>query len=697
MPELYPRSGLRRACALARGRLALPTLAGSLLMVAALGAACTSVPQGRAAVVEIEIHGARELSESELERRIATRESPRFLGLVPELFYDPEIFNPYRLETDLQRIERYYHARGFYGALVRQGLVRYVDPSHVRVLIEVRENAPTQIRQLSLQGLEGLPEDVVAAARAALDENLSAGERFEEARYSETASAIRRALTDRGYADAQVQRRARVDVPRFVADVSYEVRAGKPAVLGAVRLRGLGKLPEAPVRRALDLTRGEPYSEADLEDAQQAALELGVFSSVLVQPRPEQRAPGSAEVPVDVELAPSPLHAVRLGGGLQLDTLQTGAHVLAGYEHLNFLGGLRRLSIELRPRLVFYPTRLDNLTVPDDLLPELGALVTLRQPGFLEARTSGALRAQYNVYAVLNALSDGVGVLGYREARVIGALERPFGRRLRVQLSHHVQTNIPFSYIGDLGRALGSVSLSYTELLLGIDFRDDLLSPSKGARLLLPLQVAGLGGDAADLRLKPELSLYIPLADEWTFALRGAVGALFPFNYRQPETSGRDAQLLFFRGFFAGGPASNRGYPQRGIGPHGALPFLYLGGINPCEVGSSSSDDCSIALGGLSIWEASAELRHELGELLSLALFCDAADVTRGRLDFSLERPHLSCGPGVRYETPVGALRADLGVRVPELQVVSGATAEPEPGEILGLPIALTIGIGEAF
>lgn len=677
------------------GRITPAGMSALLALAAPIG--CTSVPQGRAAVAKLEIRGESELSESDIESRIATRESPRFLWLFPELFYDPEIYNPYLLEADLKRIERYYRARGFYTAVVRQGLARFLDAQHVQVQIEVQENAPTQVRRLSIRGIERLPSNVVSEVQAALDAHVAAGDRFEEQPYVEAESAMQRALTDGGYADAKVERRARVDVPRFFADVTFDVNAGDPAVLGAIRLHGLGPLPAAPVRRALDLTPGDPYSTSELEDAQQAALELGVFSSVAIHPRVEQRRPGAAAVPIDVELSVTPLQTLRLGGGLQLDTLQTGAHLLAGYEHQNFLGGLRRLSLEVRPRLVFYPTRLDSLDVPEDLLPEVGALATLRQPGFIEARTLGTLRAQYNIYAVINALSDGVDVLGYREARVTGGLDRPFGRHVRVQPSQNVQTNVPFAYLGDLGDELDSLIISYSELLLTIDFRDNILSPHRGARLLLPLQVAGLGGDVADLRFEPELSAFVPLGAAWTFAVRGAAGALFPFNYSRPESSGRDAQILFFRGFFAGGPTSNRGYPQRGIGPHGALPFLYVGGVNPCEAAGSSVDECSVALGGLSIWEASAEVRYALGEAFNLALFCDAADVARRRLDFSFARPHLSCGPGLRYATPVGPLRADLGVRIPGLQVPSGAASEPEPPEILGLPIALSVGIGQAF
>jgi outer membrane protein insertion porin family/translocation and assembly module TamA len=351
----------------------------------------------------------------------------------------------------------------------------------------------------------------------------------------------------------------------------------------------------------------------------------------------------------------------------------------------------------MRPGIVLYPTRLNQLTPPEHYLPELRLLATLRQPGFLEARTSGSLRAEYDIYSVLDALSDGSNVLGYREAKLTGALERPFGRHLRAQLSQNVQTNTPFAYVGEVGEGLNALVISYTELLPSCDFRDQILSPHRGVRLLLPLQLAGLGGDAADFRLQPELTAFVPLGSDWVWGWRASIGMLFPFNYGRAATSGRDAQILFFRGFFAGGPTSNRGYPPRGIGPHGPLPFLYIEGMSRCDVAQSNPDDCVVPLGGFTLWEASSELRYSLEGPLDLALFCDAADVSEHRSTFTLTRPHLSCGPGLRYATPVGPLRLDLGVRVPGLQNTSGPSPEPEPPEILGLPIAIAIGIGQAF
>jgi len=147
----------------------------------------------------------------------------------------------------------------------------------------------------------------------------------------------------------------------------------------------------------------------------------------------------------------------------------------------------------------------------------------------------------------------------------------------------------------------------------------------------------------------------------------------------------RDIQLYSFRGFFSGGSNSNRGYGYRGVGPY-ALSKSFPNKIPP---------------GGRLLWETSLELRFPIvGELRSV-LFVDASDVTLG--DFRLERPHLSTGLGLRYDTPVGPLRADVGYRIRCLQVLDVPCGddlpldEGTPSEFLGLPIAISIAIGEAF
>ena len=101
----------------------------------------------------------------------------------------------------------------------------------------------------------------------------------------------------------------------------------------------------------------------------------------------------------------------------------------------------------------------------------------------------------------------------------------------------------------------------------------------------------------------------------------------------------------------------------------------------------------------MSLWELSAEFRFPVSGPLTSALFCDSSDVSPKRLDVRPSFLHLSCGSGIRYATPVGPIRLDLGYRVPWMQILGkpDSAVEGNPGTIFGAPVAVSIGIGEAF
>jgi outer membrane protein assembly factor BamA len=238
------------------------------------------------------------------------------------------------------------------------------------------------------------------------------------------------------------------------------------------------------------------------------------------------------------------------------------------------------------------------------------------------------------------------------------------------------------------------------------------VKPRKGIFALNTVQVAGgpFGGTADDVKIQPDLRGYVPLSKRVVFAARGSVGFLWPRNYgasvQRPRTEfppfgegrTRDYQLTFFRGFFSGGPTSNRGYPLRGVGPHDQVPFL-TPEFELQRLNFACGEECRVPTGGFTLWEASAELRFDLSGPLSVATFCDASDVSPRQNNLRFNHLHLSCGPGARYETPVGPIRLDVGYRIPGMQVLGGLTPDERRPDTfpLGIPIAVHIGIGEAY
>ncbi len=714
----------------ARQLLASCRARGARLALMAGLAACSRAPTQRFDLESLKVTGNEVLDDEEIEERIASRETPRFLGLFPGVIYDYEVFNRFVLERDLQRIERLYRSRGYYQAHARAAHV-FRNGTKMRVEIVVEEGPPVLLRRVDVHGIEKLAPELRAELRASVGASLALNEPFDEQQLQTASKALLRALADHGYAEAKARTGAEVNLPRNTAAVGFWVEPGRPAELGEIRLVGLQDLPEGQVRRALALKPGEPYSQTELDEAKRALLDLGVFSSVSLEPQLDAAtlgAQGRVRVPLLVRVEKAKLRSVHVGGGVLIDALKSDVHLTLGWEDQSFLGGMRKLQLEAVPGVVLYPTRFPSFEKPERLLPQGRLRAEFRQPGFIEARSNAVVKAQLNVYPVLTTPERDplAPVLGYRDYRASVGMERTF-RRLYGYVSQNLQINQPFAYVGELDPSLDQVLISYPALFGTFDYRDDPIHPHRGVYLQTELQVAGLGGDARDVKVQPEVRAYLPLTRRTTLAARGSFGLLFAQNYgdtvepnaltgrpdlgSEPEQDPaaarawtRDIQIMFLRGFFSGGPGSNRGYAPREIGPHGVVPFYNHGQSveNPdvdCSPGSPSyqSAVCDLPLGGFTLWEAGLELRYPLVDALSGTLFTDASDVSSRQMWFRFNRLHLSVGVGLRYDTPVGPIRFDLGYRVPGLQAPADAADEGTPRDLFGLPLAASFGIGESF
>ena len=723
-------------------------------------AACSRIPQGRSAVDSVRILNTKDLKASETENELATVASPEFLYLFQGIAYDYAVYDEAVLQRDMSRVERFYRSKGFLDAHARVGRVRRVSGNHVRVEVLVDEGPPTLNRNVVVVGLEGLPAPVVAAAHDVAQLAVPRRQRFDEAAFKRAEAAVKKELTDRGYAFATVDSQAELDVGTHTADYGFAVKPGPPSVFGRITITGLDpdgpgerkqEIDEAPLRRAMDIREGAPYSTAEIASATQALLDLGVFSAVEIVPMLPTPPPADHVVPLTVKVDPTRLRQITLGGGVEVDEIKTDLHLVGRWEDHNFLGGLRDFGVTFKPGVVLYPVRIDNLHGPLQPLPEERLETALRQPGFLEARTTGFARPQFNVFPLLVEVDPPANapVVGYREVKLPIGLDRTFFRKLYVALDYNFQVESPFAYVQALDPALETIFLSFPELVTHLDLRDNPVRPHSGIYLGNTLQVAGgiFGGTASDVRVQPEARTYIPLSRGTTFATRASLGFLWSSNYgkkwldelkNSATTSGvpdadatpaalsnleaartqleHDTQIIYFRGFFSGGPTTNRGFPLLGVAPHGVVPFL-----NPataaqqvqfsCDPGQpgfsqANAEKCFLPVGGFTLWELQNEVRFDISGPLSAEVFCDMSDVSPLEGNIRLAYLHLSCGFGAAYDTPVGPVRVGIGYRIQPLQVLgykdetAAANADPVNGvqpTILGLPLALAIGIGQAY
>ena len=684
-----------------------------------LGVACKAAPTRP-------VVSAIDLRESNDERVVD--DSAVLDGLATYDEYDPSV-----LARDLERIERYYRARGFYEAKVTAARVLLLDGKHVRIEIRVVPGPPVVVRSIHLPAPFEVSTKLTKARHV-----LEAGNVFDEARFDELKHGLQQVLHDEGYPFAKVDAKAHIDLVSHTADIEGVVEPGSAARYGALKVEGLKAISETIVRDTLGIEEGEPYSQSELSQARQALLNLGVFSNVEI--REDLSHPESNRVPLAVVVSETQLRSVRVGGGAEFDVLRLNLHLTTGWEHLNFLGGTRHLSIGATPGVDLYPTRLDGTTTlaPTRALLENSIQAKLTQPSLFRGRIVGTLDASYNIKPLLYPLPSGTNpseerIVGYQTVSTAAGLERQVflpalfrdvPGRLTIAPSYNWQANFPFTYQKDLPAGLDNVRVAFPALVTTLDYRDDQVQTHEGFYVSNTLQVADklFGGSVSDVKVQPEFRGYFPIKKhKITLASRVTLGFLIPKDYGKTLSNGLagtknpedpevvfDQEKLLLRAFYSGGLTSNRGYPLRGVGPHGPVGFLVPTGVN-CSLGTGSAADlppaCIRPLGGFTLWEASLEVRFPLSGALSGVAFADASDVTRdvGHIRFSV--PHLSIGPGIRYMTPVGPLRLDIGYRVPGAQAIGQSKLSLEEGggdvsPLFGidwLPLALNIGLNEAF
>jgi outer membrane translocation and assembly module TamA len=199
--------------------------------------------------------------------------------------YDPSVF-----ERDLARIERWYRARGFYGARVLDSSADPesalygtppLDPdeNEIRLRVRLEEGDPVLVSAVSIDGIDALERDLASKLLALLDD-MEPAERFDEATFDRTKQKLLRTLRDAGYAAARVESEATVDPEARTAQLDFHVVSGAFSELGDVCVEGHGSLPPKLILQASDLVPGRAYSETELEDARTRIYQMRVFSEV---------------------------------------------------------------------------------------------------------------------------------------------------------------------------------------------------------------------------------------------------------------------------------------------------------------------------------------------------------------------------------------------------------------------------------
>jgi hypothetical protein len=291
------------------------------------------IPNGRYGVADVRVEGFTTLDEAAARACIGTRERPQLgfdigassslaCGQPPfdagrwriDLFSWPwtewPLFDASVFERDVLRLERWMRARGYYEGRVvssavlpgealaeSQGDAAEADdprciasPSRgcqAEVVFGVEEGRPVLVERVEVRGEDELDRETRTLLRTALQ--LRHGDPFDEALYEDTQEEMVRLLANHAYPDATVDGEVKINAERHEAFILYRVDTGRRGVLGRLCVTGYGELPPEPILNATYLSPGQPFSLAELEEAQRAIFQLGTLSSVEIRHRTEEQ------------------------------------------------------------------------------------------------------------------------------------------------------------------------------------------------------------------------------------------------------------------------------------------------------------------------------------------------------------------------------------------------------------------------
>ena len=426
---------------------------------------------------------------------------------------------------------------------------------------------------------------------------LRAGAAFRNADWGDTKQGLLSTLRSAGYAAASLSdSSADVDTSTQRAKLRIVVDSGPLFTAGAVQIEGLKAHDESTVQALAELGGGAALTEAALLDYQERLQKTGLFESVLVRFDPELAKPVGTAVQVRVRELP--LQQATVGLGISANT---GERATLDYIHRRFLG--------------------QAVTAHNKF--ELGRDHQLWNGDFKTHPTEGFRR----------------NLLGVQYERTRGDTDVVASQRLRLGRSQDT-TRVERLYFAELLRssrsnANGSDSAQALSLNYQLVWRelDSVLLPTRGFSLALQGAVGQArsgNGSGPFTRLYGRLTGYLPLGDTWYGQARVEAGQVI----KREGLVVPDAL-----GFRAGGDDSVRGYAYRTLAPldsGGALisgPVLLTGSVEVAR---------PIVASLPSVWGA---------------LFIDAGGAAQSRTDY---KASLGYGAGVRWRSPIGALRVDL-------------------------------------
>jgi outer membrane protein assembly factor BamA len=459
-----------------------------------------------------------------------------------------------------------------------------------------------------------------------------------------------------------------------------------------VLIVGNNRTSAATIRRELLLAPGRPLGWSDLIESQRRVSALGLFRRVWITEIPH--GGGGHDVLVTVEEAPPT--AINYGGGIEGTTRLRRDDEFPGVaeERLEFAP---RGFLDVSRRNLWGKNRSINLASRVSLRPDDGV-----------GDEGGGL--EVGEYRLLGSFREPRAFGWNAELLVGGVLEQAirssfnfirrgataqFSRRVRPVLTLVGRYTFDRTKLFDerldpedqllIDRVFPRVRLSTISSGLLYDTRNDALDPSDGGLMSIDGDLAArvIGSQVGFVKGFAQMFVFrrVPGTSGTVLAAGARLGLATGFPREVPllDASGNpilDAEgqpvVQTFRDipaserFFAGGDTTVRGFATDRLGDEDAI------------------DPRGFPKGGHAMLVLNTELRMPFRRNVGVVAFLDAGNVF-GQVDhFDLGNIRGAVGVGVRYRSPIGPIRFDVGFKLDEREIGGRPEGRWEPHFSIG-------------
>jgi outer membrane protein insertion porin family len=592
--------------------------------------------------------GNQKVSDKALADVVETSTSGGFRSFFARIFRRPTGVTRAQLSADRDAIESYYRLNGFSTVAVATPVVATRNDGTMLVDFPITEGPQTIVTGVALEGVQQVAGKELPPLQLRAGQPLNP--QFERA----DVVALQTFYSDRGNAEVQVKPREEISADKTSARVAYVVAEGPKITVDQVVVRGNTYTKTNVVLRQADLEKSDPFSYTSILEAQRNLYRLGIFQRVDIQPEQAGTSLSQRNVVISVEEGKD----VTIAGSVGVTSGITGTG-----NRLSLLG-----SVSIANRNLFGTGRYAGLELIWAGQSRKEAFLTYREP-FLGP---WAMPVQVTAFQV-DTLRQGAHIRQrgtFVEATKVARYQTRFSLRYEYRISQcliehadDVCSQVAEAFVPGLDRSIANVKISSLTPTFFWDRRDDPIDPHRGFLSSASVEYAfrALAADAHFLKEFTQAAWYLPLGGRSVFGVSGRVGLIQDLGGGLDENGERLSGVPLSERFTAGGDSSHRAFaldllgttckdPRDG-GPdcHPTLVILGDGRVAP--------------VGGQALFLFNADYRFPIAGPVGGTVFFDAGNVySDTRLQFTNLR--YGVGAGVRYLSPVGPIRFDIGYKL---------------------------------